>query len=371
VGAPSSGGCDGVSGNDTTPAPSVELGAPRDAPPAAMKLPAGADDAPPTGMFVDPGEGRLVPTGTTIEPVVLAMDDFGVKSVSLTANGAPVAAMGEAPYLFSWTATDADIGSTVELAATITDSAGQTSVETVHVKVPVPDGYRAIAVDPTSADFGSIRAGFSDGRMITISNPGRNPLKLTALDLAGDGFFVYDAATTCSVGTMLAVGAECTVMPAFGAFKNGPATGSLTISYSAPGGGGPIVVPLTAVGNVPGPPVGAISAGTLKPSSTGALSVKLTCLGKVPCSGTLTVRTASPVGAKGRQRILKLAYVKFGPIPAGTAATVNVPLRPEALMLLRQLGKLKVKITASMSDESGKVSPLRSTKTLKVKTGAG
>jgi hypothetical protein len=368
AGPPGAGGCEGVSGPDTTPAPSVELGPARTSAPGALSVPAAITDAPPAGAFVDPGEGTPVPTGTTIEPVVLTADDFGVKSVSLTADGAPVATMGAAPYQFSWTATDADIGKTVALAATITDSSGQATVETVHVKVPVPDGYRAIGVTPLSADFGTVAQGRSAGRPITISNPGRNPLKLTSLGLAGPGYFVYDPATTCAAGTTLAVGEECSIMPAFAPVRSGTAGGSLTIAYSAPGGGAPVVVPLSGAGAPLGAPASRISRGTLKPDTQRTVSVKLACVGRAACSGTLTIRTAALVGPKGKQRIVKLAYVKFGPIKAGTSATVSVPLRPSALALIAPLEKVKIKVVASLSDSSGPVSPLRTTKTLKLKT---
>jgi hypothetical protein len=77
-----------------------------------------------------------VPYGETIYPVVVAADDFGVKSVKLTANGAPVATVGHTPYEFTYTPAYDQIGDIVTLAATITDSSGQTSVVSTEVKVP-------------------------------------------------------------------------------------------------------------------------------------------------------------------------------------------------------------------------------------------
>ena len=74
--------------------------------------------------------------GEQTYPVVVASDDFGVKSVTLTANGSPVATVSRAPYEFSWTPAYDQIGKFVALAATITDSSGQTSVVTTEVRVP-------------------------------------------------------------------------------------------------------------------------------------------------------------------------------------------------------------------------------------------
>jgi uncharacterized membrane protein YqiK len=71
----------------------------------------------------------------TVEPVVAAEDDYGVGSVSLKANGTRVAVRSVAPYVFTWTPTVAEIGTSVHLEATITDSAGQ--VTTSNVTVPV------------------------------------------------------------------------------------------------------------------------------------------------------------------------------------------------------------------------------------------
>jgi len=99
-------------------------------------VPAPTLDALPTGTIVDPVGPTVVPYGETIFPVVVAADDFGVKSVALTANGAPVTTLRHTPYEFTWTPAYGDIGDVVTLAATITDSSGQTSVVSTEVKVP-------------------------------------------------------------------------------------------------------------------------------------------------------------------------------------------------------------------------------------------
>ena len=93
---------------------------------------------PPIAALSEPGAGEEVVSGTAIEPVVLAEDDFGVKSVGLTADGVPVATMAEAPYVFSWTPSAADVGKTVTLEATVTDSSGQATTSTVGVAVKAP-----------------------------------------------------------------------------------------------------------------------------------------------------------------------------------------------------------------------------------------
>jgi hypothetical protein len=66
---------------------------------------------------------------------VVASDDYGIKTVALSADGVPVASLGHMPYELAWTPAYAQIGKTVALTAKVTDSAGQTSASTVHVSV--------------------------------------------------------------------------------------------------------------------------------------------------------------------------------------------------------------------------------------------
>jgi hypothetical protein len=106
--------------------------------PTVPPVPSALPDQAPVGALVEPGDGEAVESGEAVEPVVFAEDDYGVKSVSLTADGVPVGATSEAPYVFSWTPSAAEIGTSVHLEATITDSSGQ--VTTSSVTVPVVKG---------------------------------------------------------------------------------------------------------------------------------------------------------------------------------------------------------------------------------------
>jgi hypothetical protein len=128
----------------------VDLGTSVYSAPTALSVPAPTLDATPTGAIVDPFGPTVVPYGETIYPVVVAADDFGVKSVALTANGAPVATVAHTPYEFTYTPAYDQIGDIVTLAATITDSSGQTSVVSTEVKVP------AITTDTPGTVTGSV-----------------------------------------------------------------------------------------------------------------------------------------------------------------------------------------------------------------------
>ena len=104
-----------------------------------IAAPGPVTDAAPVGAIVDPGDGAEVEAGVATEPVVFADDDFGIASVSLTADGDPVATMADSPYVFGWTPSAEEEGETVELEATITDSSGQTAVTSIEVEVKAAD----------------------------------------------------------------------------------------------------------------------------------------------------------------------------------------------------------------------------------------
>jgi large repetitive protein len=103
--------------------------------PIVPAVPALLPDAAPVGEIVNPGAGEAAEAGVAIEPVVYAEDDYGVKSVTLKANGTTVATIAAAPYAFKWTPSPAQIGTSVQLEATITDSSGQVTTDTVTVPV--------------------------------------------------------------------------------------------------------------------------------------------------------------------------------------------------------------------------------------------
>lgn len=122
-------------GTSTTTGP-VETGTVLSAAPAPLSVPAATVDAPPTGAIVDPYGPTTVAWDETIYPVVVAADDFGVKSVELTANGVPVASRSRVPYEFEYRPAYEHIGDHVVLSAKITDSSGQSTVVSTELDVP-------------------------------------------------------------------------------------------------------------------------------------------------------------------------------------------------------------------------------------------
>jgi hypothetical protein len=116
----------------------VTVTSPLGSAPTVPATPATMPDAVPVGAIVDPAGGEAAEVGVPIEPVVFTEDDYGVKSVSLEADGTPVETIGEAPYAFEWTPTAAELNTSVTLKATVTDSSGQVTTDEVTVPVIRP-----------------------------------------------------------------------------------------------------------------------------------------------------------------------------------------------------------------------------------------
>jgi hypothetical protein len=132
-------GCQPVSGANADGDPSVVFNA-LTAAPAPLALPVTTADNPPSLAIVDPLDGSTVTAGTPVDPVVVPTDDFGVKAVSLAVDGAPLATINHAPYEFTWTPSAEQVGRTLALTATATDSDGHTVSSTVNVTVAAAPG---------------------------------------------------------------------------------------------------------------------------------------------------------------------------------------------------------------------------------------
>jgi hypothetical protein len=237
--------CQGVSGSDGAGAASVQLGFVRRSAPPATAVPGATADAAPAAAFAEPSGGQVV-AGEPVEPTVRASDDFGVRSVTVTRDGAHHGAAWSAPYAFgSWTPGFEEIGTTHTFTATVVDSAGQQTVTTAQVTVVAPPGYRPLTAGPAALAFGGVLAGASATKTVALVNSGATPVTLTGVEVTGAGF---SRAGGCVAGTLLSRGDGCTVEVAYAPAAAGPADGALSVSYDAPGGSSPVTVPLSATG---------------------------------------------------------------------------------------------------------------------------
>ncbi len=194
----------GVSGKWGEPTPnkaSVTFGSALAAAPA-IDAPGPIVDTVPFGTIVDPGDGEEVEAGVEIEPVVVADDDFGIASVSLKADGVPVATVAASPYVFSWTPSTEDEGETVTLEATITDSAGTTATDEIEVEVaaaPVTPPVVEPAPPAPETAPAPVTAGPAIGRIAKDTGKGTAMLTVTvpsAGNLTISGFGVKKVTAT-------------------------------------------------------------------------------------------------------------------------------------------------------------------------------
>lgn len=202
-------GCQGISGNDAgTPAAASVTTAPFTATvPNELIVPAAVADAAPTVAFADPVGTPELKVGETLEPVVVAGDDFGIHSVTLSAGGAPVATLTKAPYEFGWAPTAADAGKTVTLAATALDSSGQTRTATVQVRVAKLPEYPTdpeYPVDPTTPTTPVDPTTPTDPKdpVVTPPAPKKPPVNTAAPVIVGD--VTVGDTVSCLPGTWLA-----------------------------------------------------------------------------------------------------------------------------------------------------------------------
>ncbi len=230
-------GIEGVSGKDTAANPSVLFEPVTGSAPNLTGVPATVADSDPTGSIVNPADGEEVEVGEPVEPIVTADDDFGVKSVSLTADGKAVESESESPYAFEWTPGKADAGKTVTLEATIVDSSGQATTSSIEVDVaaePAPKVKPApkppAAIPASEFWVGQVTRNKHHGTAVIdvdVSGPG-------VLELAGEG---VDPASD----TVTAAGREKLTIKATGKAKQklsqtGRATIKLEFTYTATGG---------------------------------------------------------------------------------------------------------------------------------------
>jgi hypothetical protein len=366
-------GCQGVSGDDATPAPSIDLGTPLTAAPAALAVPAATADAKPTGAFVT-GDLTVAPGGT-ISPVVTAADDFGVKRVSVLLDGTAIATKAAAPYELSptWTPTAEDAGRTYTLTALVTDSSGQVTTTAPTTVTVTGTPFRALLADAGSWAAGNVTVGSTASQALTFTNADDVPLRIGGVTIGGAGFSVTGG--TCAAGRVLAAGAGCSVAVAFAPGTAGAASGSLTV---APAAGDAAVVALSGTGvakaveattppaatppAAPKPPaptpltrkIGGLTAELVRaPALSKAGSVKL---GGFRCATRCTVKITGGLTVSGQRTAITLTRT----LSAGRTTTLSLRLSSKVRQALAKAGKgtltLKIKVGAKSTTLTLKVS---------------
>ncbi len=128
----------------------------------------------------------------------------------------------------------AEIGDDTELELRIeTMLPEDADVDLNEGAVNIVDVTAVLNVQPPELDFGTQQTGTTSGpQSATVSNDGTDgvDLEIESIDVSGD----FDlAGGTCSVGTILADGEDCTIDVTFSPSADGPTSGNLTVGSDA------------------------------------------------------------------------------------------------------------------------------------------
>ena len=135
------------------------------------------------------------------------------------------------------------------------------------------------AIFPASEDFGSVTVGqSSNSRLVTLTNTGGQGLSLTSISVAGTNPSDFVATRNCSLPSVLAPNATCTISIVFSPTAVGARQASLAAADNAPGS--PQSIPLTGIG------ASALPAVTLSP---GSLTFPTTTQGSTSPAQTVTI----------------------------------------------------------------------------------
>ena len=225
---------------------------------------------------------------------------------------------------------------------------------TVTVSKPLPT-----AIFTT---FGSVEVGVSD-TFDASKSKGDEESAITEYKWDfGDG----SAATTTAPTTahaFAAAGTYTVTLRVTDANKRTSKIASATVTATAPssgggggggGGGGTNTTTTTTTTGKSG--VLSYSAGVAGTSFTvskaGALALKVACTGQSSCTGTVTLRTLTAVGAGKHKRVLTVASASFA-LAGGQVKVLTLHLSAQARALLAKSHSLRVRATILARDHTG------------------
>ena len=359
--------CARVSGRDADGEPSIvgwrNTASPETGPltvaPPPLTVPAATVDVPPSGEFAT--DGFVVAPGAAIDPVVHAADDFGVASVALSIDGEPAGVLAAAPYEFApaWTATADDVGKTLDLEATITDSSGQTTTASSTVQVVVED-FLPVSISAGSWNAGTVLVGSASTQALTVTNTSPQTARVRTIGITGDAFSVSGG--TCAEEQILGPGGTCVVEVRFAPTAAGAATGELSLTTAA--SARVLTVALSGTGVVPAPPASPPAPPVPPPAMPatvdaprGKVVTALLRRGRLTRAWTIRIGSVScPAGERCAVTVrgsLKVGKRRFAlsrtrMVRGGRTAKLSLKPGKRARAALRKGGRarLKVRVTA-------------------------
>jgi trimeric autotransporter adhesin len=171
-------------------------------------------------------------TSLTISQIAVNAKDFSISGMTapLTLAAGQNAAMS---VTFKPTASENITGN-----ITVSSAQGATSVISVAGSAVQP----ALAITPSSANFGNVTQGSPATQTIRLSNSGTGTLLVTQLSVTGSGF----STGTLPLPVSLASGQSTTFNVAFAPTSAGTASGSVTVVANAPNS--PAIIALSGTG---------------------------------------------------------------------------------------------------------------------------
>ena len=300
---------EGISGNDTLAAATVNAASRLSSPPVLPTGPGPVIDGEPTAALIDPEDQTGIAVGETIKPLIRGKDDFALKSATLVAEGEIVAIDKSAPYEFEWTPTEEDAGTEITFQGLVTDMSGnETATSEVTVIVAEEEG-------PTG-ETGPTGPTGETGETGTTGETGPT----------GPTGETGETGTTGETGPTGPTGETMPTGP------TGPTGETMPTGPTGPTG----VTPKSKITKI-----------TRKPGKTTVM---------VWVNGGGTVKAYGP----------KVKTVTLKPTAARTLAVVVTP-KPDTAKLLRKKGLVKVKVTITYTAEEGKVTKTKWVKLAKKK----
>ena len=184
------------------------------------------------------------------------------------------------------------------------------------------------AIFPASENFGAVTVGqSSNSRVVTITNTGAEPLSVNSLSVSGADSADFILTPNCSLPTVLAPNATCSVSIVFSPIATGARQASFSASDNAPGS--PQSIALTGTG------AAALPAVTLSP---GSLTFATTAQGgtsppqtiTITNSGAATLHISSVLPSGSNPADFQVTNGCSGAYPVAATCNITVKFSPLA-----------------------------------------
>lgn len=214
-------------------------------------------------------------------PAGFTLNSYGIcgnacTTIALSSTGSPAAPIGA--YSFT---------------VKVTDSVGD--VATGLVTLNISAGAPAVSLSAAPTFSPQLIQSTSSPQMVTLTNTGNTNLTFSGIS-ATTPFAIATSGTTCSISTLVAALATCTVAVTFTPTAGGTASGILSFTDNAPNSSQTLILSGTGQDFSFAPPTGSSTSASVPPGQTATYTLSVG--GEGGLSGTVTfVCTGAPSGA--------------------------------------------------------------------------